>query len=118
MFKDGRYINAGTNEIYRWGKKAIEKVEAAMIPNENGFYSIPADGGKYWTFGTSEGKYGEYAKIGDTFFSVNKGGFLWAKEGTDKADKFIEGMKGMIEHMKKTHEEQAAYAEALHAEEE
>ncbi len=104
MFKDGRYINAGTNEFYRWGRKAVERVEACMVA-ENGYYSIPVDGGKYWTFGTSDGKYGEFAKIGNTCFSVNKGGFMWAKEGTDKAEKFIAGLKAMIEAMNEKHNE-------------
>lgn len=109
MYKDYRYINAGQNEFYRWGRKAIARVEAAMIPNEKGFYSIPADGGKYWTFGTSNGKYGEYAKVGDTFFSVNQGGFMWAKAGTEKGEKFVEAMKDMIEAMKARHEQANEY---------
>lgn len=25
MYKDYRFINAGENEFYRWGKKALEK---------------------------------------------------------------------------------------------
>lgn len=112
MYKDYRYISAGENEFYRWGHKAIERVEAYMVPNEAGYYSIPADGGKYWTFGTSTGKYGEFARIGETIFSVNKGGFLYAKAGTDKAEKFVEGLKAMIQAMKDRH------AEALATEEE
>lgn len=99
MYKDGRYINAGTNEIYRYGHKAVEKVSACLTPNENGFYSIEVDGGKYWTIGTSEGKYGEFAKIGEMFFSVNKGGYMWAKIGTEKGDAFVKALKGMIEEM-------------------
>ena len=105
MYKDYRYINAGENEFYRWGRKAIEKAEAALTPNEKGFYSIPADGGKYWTFGTSEGRYGEFAKWHNTFFSVNRGGFLWAKEGTPKAEAFKEMINEMIADMKRTHQE-------------
>lgn len=99
MFKDNRYINAGTNEFYRWGKKARERVAIALTPNEKGYYSIPADGGKYWTFGTSEGKYGEFARYKDTCFSVNRGGFLWAKEGTEKAEKFVEMINELVETM-------------------
>lgn len=99
MFKDGRYINAGTNEFYRCGKKAIAKAEAALEPNKNGIYTIPADGGRYWTFGTSNGKYGEFAKIGETFFSVNSFGNLWAKAGTEKGEKFVAGIKAMIKAM-------------------
>lgn len=99
MFKDNRYINAGTNEFYRYGHKAVEKVKAAMTPNAAGYYNIPADGGKYWTFGTSNGKYGEYAKLEGTFFSVNKAGKIWAKVGTDKADAFLAAMEKLIEAM-------------------
>ena len=43
MFKDNRFINAGTNEIYRYGHKAVEKVETFLNPNENGYYSFPVD---------------------------------------------------------------------------
>ena len=107
MFKDNRYINAGTNEFYRWGHKAVEKAAAALTPNENGFYSIPADGGRYWTIGTSDGKYGEFAKFGDTFLSVNKGGFVWAKVGTPKADAFVAMVNRMIADMKAKHAEVA-----------
>ncbi len=99
MYKDYRYINAGTNEFYRYGKKAIELVSLALTPNDNGYYSIAADGGKYWTFGTSTGKYGEYAKIGDTFFSINKGGYLYAKAGTEKGEAFVAGIKALIKAM-------------------
>ena len=101
MFKDGRYINAGTNEIYRYGHKAVERVSASLTPNENGFYSIASDGGKYWTIGTSDGKYGEYAKMGETFFSVNKAGYVWAKAGTEKAEAFVTAINEMIEEMKR-----------------
>lgn len=68
MFKDNRYINAGQNEICRYGRKARERVEAFLEANDKGYYSFPVDGGKYWTIGTSDGKYGEFAKVGDTFF--------------------------------------------------
>jgi hypothetical protein len=105
VYKDLRYINAGTNEFYRWGRKAIEKARAFMTPNENGYYSIPTDGGKYWTFGTSEGKYGEFIKWKDTFFSVNKGGFAYAKAGTEKGDKFVEMIQALIQAMEDKCEE-------------
>lgn len=105
MYKDYRYINAGTNEIYRWGKKAIEKASLALVANEKGFYSIPVDGGKYWTLGTSNGKFGEFCKIGETIFSVNKGGFAYAKEGTDKGDAFVKAINAMINEMHRIHEE-------------
>lgn len=100
MYKDFRYINAGQNEYYRWGHKTIEKIQACLEPNENGYYSIAADGGKHWTFGTSEGKYGEYARFNDTFFSVNKGGYIYAKAGTEKADAFKAMLNQMIDEMK------------------
>lgn len=103
MYKDQRYINAGTNEFYRWGHKAIERAQIALTPNEKGYYSIPADGGKYWTIGTSEGKYGEYAKFGDTYLSVNRGGFVYAKEGTEKAEAFKAMVNRMISDMKAKH---------------
>lgn len=75
MYKDYRYINAGQNEIYRYGHKAVEKVQACLTPNDQGWLSIPVDGGKYWTIGTSEGKYGrvkrggrmKYGYQGDSF---------------------------------------------------
>lgn len=105
MFKDGRYINAGTNEFYRWGHKAVEKIEAAMVPNAQGFLSIPADGGKYWSFGTSTGKYGEYAKFGETFFSVNRAGNIWAKAGTEKGETFVAAMKALVNEMTRKHRE-------------
>lgn len=105
MFKDNRYINAGTNEFYRWGRKAIEKIQAGLVPNEKGFYSIPADGGSYYTFGTSEGRYGEFAKYKDTFLSVNKGGYIWVKEGSEKHAAYVEMLNGMIEAMNAKHAE-------------
>lgn len=105
MYKDCRYINAGENEFHRWGKKAVLKAERALKPNKEGFYSIPADGGAYWTFGTSKGKYGEFAKIGGTIFPVNGGGYIYAKAGTEKGEKFVEAVKDFIKSMKDYHEE-------------
>lgn len=99
MYKDFRYINAGTNEVYRYGRKARAKVAECRQPNEKGFYSIPADGGAYWTIGTSEGKYGEFAKVAGGFLSVNKGGYVWAKEGTEKAEIFLAMIDAMIAEM-------------------
>ena len=49
MFKDNRYINAGQNEIYRYGKKAQELAKSYLESNEAGYFSIPCDCGKYWT---------------------------------------------------------------------
>ena len=107
MYKNYRYINAGTTEIHRYGRKAVAKVKACMIEN-NGFVSIPVDGGKYWTIGTSEGKYGEFMKYEDTFFSVNSAGFAWAKVGTEKAEKLIEFMNAMIEEMNRINNERCS----------
>ena len=98
-FENGRVYRAGENEFYRWGKKARERATAALTPNKKGFYSIPADGGRYWTFGTSIGKYGEFARWNDICFSVNGGGFIWAKEGTPKAEKFVKMVTELIEMM-------------------
>lgn len=100
MYKNYRYVNAGTNEFHRWGKKAQKKLAAFLEPNANGFYAIPADGGKYWTFGTSEGKFGVYARYGNVCFSVNKGGYLWAKVGTDKAAVFVSMIEDLLSEMK------------------
>ena len=111
MFKDHRYINAGTNEFYRWGHKAIDMVKAGLVPNEKGYCSIVADGDKYWTFGTSTGKYGEYAKYNDTFFSVNRGGYIWVKVDSDKYEKYVEMLNNMIEAMKARHMESFAIEE-------
>lgn len=98
MYKNFRYINAGENEYYRWGKKTQSYIKSAMTA-QNGYYSIMADGGKYWTIGTSEGKFGEFAKYKDTFFSVNKGGYVYAKEGTEKGNAFLEMLKEMLTEM-------------------
>jgi hypothetical protein len=105
MYKDFRYINAGENEIYRYGKEAVRRASAALEANEAGFYSIPVDGGKYWTIGTSNGKYGEFAKMNDTIFSVNKGGFAYAKAGTDKGEAFVDAIESMIAEMKRINSE-------------
>lgn len=86
--------------------------------NEQGFYSIPADGGKYWTIGTSKGKFGEFAKFGDVFLSVNSAGRVWAKVGTPKAEAFIAMVNRMIEKMKETNAERIAYLDSLDEEEE
>lgn len=100
MFKDYRYINAGENEFYRWGKRAQRLLEGHLIPNEKGFYSIPADGGKYYTFGTSKSKYGEFSRYEETIFPVNRRGHLWAKAGSEKGDMFVEMLVNMIEAMR------------------
>ena len=109
MYKDYRIIAAGENEVYRWGRKARAKVEACKVAH-NGFFSILADGDMYWTIGTSKGKYGEFAKFGDTFFSVNSYGFAYAKEGTEKGVKFLEMLDSMLEKMNEMTAAQSAAA--------
>lgn len=111
MYKDFRYINAGENEIYRYGHKAVERVHACLTPNESGYYSIATDGGKYWTIGTSNGKFGEFAKHKDTIFSVNKGGFVYAKQGTEKGEKFVEFLNDIIEEMHRLNLERVGLTE-------
>lgn len=105
MYKDYRYINAGQNEIHRYGHKAVERVQAFLEANENGYYSFPVDGGKYWTIGTSNGKFGEFAKVGNTIFSVNNGGFMYAKAGTEKGEKFVEALNTLIAEMHRLNNE-------------
>ena len=116
MYKDFRYINAGENEIYRYGKKALEKA-SAFLEERNGYYSFPVDGGKYWTIGTSSGKYGEFMKFGDVIFSVNKGGFAYAKAGTEKGNKFVEFINSMINEMNRLNEERTKTLEEKEEEE-
>lgn len=99
MYKDGRYYNAGENILHRWGKKAQAKLLACKEA-ENGFYTIPADGGNYWTLGTSNGKFGEFAKWGQTFFSVNSIGNIWAKAGTEKGEAFLRMIDGLVASMR------------------
>lgn len=108
MYKDYRFINAGVNEIYRYGHKAVDLVKSYLTPNESGFYSIPADGGRYYTIGTSEGKFGEFAKFNETFLSVNKAGYVWAKVGSPKAEAFISMINQMISDMNKANAERIA----------
>jgi len=99
MYKDYRYINAGENEIYRYGRKAVEKVSKSLEANDFGYYSIPVDGGKYWTIGTCTSKNGEFCKINDTIFSVNKGGYAFAKAGTEKGEAFVKAIQDMVSKM-------------------
>lgn len=109
---DGNVLYAGTNEIHRYGKKAQEAIKKFIEP-QNGYYSIQTQGGKNWTLGTSEGKYGEYIKINDTFFSVNKGGFAYAKAGTDKGDKLAAAIKAMLEEMVRLNKERVEALESI-----
>lgn len=115
MYKDYRYINAGENEIYRWGKKAQAKILTHLEPNQNGYYSIPVDGDRYWTIGTSKGKYGEFAKIKGICFSVNSYWYMWAKEGTEKAEAFKDALNSMIDYMKKIKDQHSEYTLKKHS---
>ena len=101
-------LYAGTTEIYRYGHKAVEKVQAFLDANDKGYYSFPVDGGNFWKIGTSDGKYGEFAKFGETIFSVNKGGYLYAKAGTEKGEAFVKVLNAMIEEMNTTNAARAA----------
>lgn len=99
MYKNYHYINAGEFEVYKWGHKAQEMIASYLEPNENGFYSMPTDAGAWFTIGTSTGKYGEFAKFENTFFSVNSRGCIYAKVGTEKAEKFVELVKALLEQI-------------------
>lgn len=99
MYKNYRNIYAGQNEIYRFGEDTIDMVRETLTPNKDGYYAIATDAGEYWTIGTSIGKYGEYAKIGETLFSVNKGGYMYARKGTPKGDLFLKAINDMISAM-------------------
>lgn len=102
MIKGSTVYKAGENEVYRWGRKAQERARAFLTPNEQGFYSIPCDGGKYWTIGTSKGRYGEFCKVGNEFLSVNSRGNAWAKVGTAKEEVFKQLVNGMLATMQET----------------
>jgi len=106
---------AGTNEIYRYGKEAVKRAENWLTPNERGYYSIPVNGGKFWEIGTSVGKYGEFCKINGTIFSVNGGGFAYAKKGTEKGDAFVAAINSMIAKMNEMNQ---ARLDALKSDEE
>ncbi len=105
MYKNGRFINAGKCEFYRYGKKAVSMVQDGLIANENGYCSIPVDGGKFYTIGTSIGRYGEFARHGSTCFSVNQGGYIYAKVGTEKYEAYVSMLDGIIEAMNKKNAE-------------
>ena len=108
MYKNDKTYFAGTNEVHRFGREARERVMRSLEPNEKGYYSIATDGGRFWTIGTSEGKYGEYAKMNNTCFSVNRYGFAYAKAGTPKADAFVDAVRGMLAVMENLEAERVA----------
>lgn len=118
MYKDYRYINAGTVEVYRFGKKAVERAEMYLTPNEAGFYSIPVDGGKYWSIGTSKGKYGEFCKINGVCFSVNSAGNAYAKADTEKGSLLVAAIGTLIEYMHKLNADRIANLEDANEDEE
>ena len=49
--------------------------------------------------GTSSGKYGEFANIGGTIFSVNRRGYVYAKADTEKGEKLLKGLQMMVDKM-------------------
>ena len=99
MFRDNRYINAGENEIYKFGHKSRE-FAASFLDSHNGYISIPV-ATKHWTFGTSNGKYGEFCKLKGTCFSVNDGGFAYAKIGSEKCEILCQFIQSVIDEMKR-----------------
>ena len=110
-YEDRRFYSAGENAFHRWGKKAQARAESFLQPNKNGWYSFPVDGDQYWTIGTSKGKYGEFAKINGTIFSVNSAGCMYAKAGTEKGELFVKAIRSLIEQMKKEIEARAIHYE-------
>ena len=103
MFRYGRgYINAGTNEIHKWGKEAVAFAQSYLEANEAGWVNLPI-APKYWSIGTSNGKFGEYCRIHGTCFSVNKAGYAYAKAGTEKGDLLVKYIAEIIETMKEIH---------------
>lgn len=93
-------IYAGDNRFYRYGHKAVELIEKYLEPNDKGYYSIPVRGGKYYNIGASKGKFGEFARIGDTCFSVNSYGFMYAKKDTEKGEAFVKALENLVAMMK------------------
>ena len=98
-------LKAGQNELLRYGSTAQELVRKHMEPTKSGYYGIPADGGKYWKFGVSAGKYGNYVRIGNQIFPVNKAGYIWVRQGGEKEAAFKDMLQTMIEAMQQKQEE-------------
>ncbi|MCD8371815.1 MAG: hypothetical protein LUD27_00745 [Clostridia bacterium] len=92
-------VFAGTNEFYCYGKNARERIARYLTPDEDGYYRMPVDGGKYYSVGTSTGMYGEYAKWNGTCFSVNSDGILYVKAETEKAKIFTLMLRHYINEM-------------------
>lgn len=93
-------VRAGENYYYKWGREAREFLEAHKTSNANGFLSLPIET-KYYTIGTSEGKFGEFCKSNaGVIFSVNKAGFAYAKADGAKAEAFIAFINEFLDAMK------------------
>ena len=107
MYINERHINAGQNEIHKFGHKSRECAQS-FLTERNGYISIPV-ATKHWTFGTTNGKYGEFCKINGTIFSVNAGGFCYAKAGTDKGEALCKAIASIIDEMTKMDNERIAH---------
>lgn len=93
-------VKAGENYYYKWGREAREYLEARKTPNEAGYLSMPIET-KFYCIGTSEGKFGEFCKSNSgVIFSVNKGGFAYAKADGAKAEAFIAFIDEFLNAMK------------------
>lgn len=107
MYKNNRFMAAGDNEFYRYGKKAAEllKIHKKI---KKGYYSLPVDGGSNYALGTSIGKYGEYMIFHGNVFPVNKAGYAYVKAGSKKEGAFLAMIDTMISDMEKKNLERAA----------
>ena len=102
-------LKAGENELRRCDTEAQQRVQFCMEPNENGYFQIPADGGKFWQFGISHGKYGPYVKVGNHIFPVNTAGYIWVRQGGSKEGDFKEMLQTMLSMMQKQQKEKQAH---------
>lgn len=107
---EDRNIYAGENVFYRYGHKAQERM-ASYATEHNGWISVPVNGGKYYAIGTSNGKFGEFANLFGTCYSVNRAGYAYAKAGTEKGDKLVEAINHMVENMRETNNARGADAD-------
>lgn len=101
-------LKAGENELRRCDAEAQQLVQSCMEQNKNGYYKIPAGGGKFWQFGISPGKYGPYVKVGNHIFPVNHAGYIWARQGSKKEGDFKEMLQTMLTMMQKKQKEKQA----------
>lgn len=102
-------LKAGENELRRCDAEAQQRVQFCMEPNEKGYFQIPADGGKFWQFGISPGKYGPYVKVGNHIFPVNTAGYIWVRQGGSKEGDFKEMLQTMLSMMQKQQKEKQAH---------